>query len=91
MTLEEFRTQFPEFQEAPDSLILGKMREAESRTDAFVWGAKREQGIAYLTAHLIALSPGGRAMQLVQKDGSTPYYETLTTLRRAVTMGLRVF
>lgn len=89
MTASEFKAAFPEFEKAPDALVNAKIRIAELRTNSTVWGEQYEIGVSYLAARLLALSPFGRPMQLVNKDGSTVYDEPWRTSRDAVASGYR--
>lgn len=63
-TVAEFRAHFPEFQNAPETLIQAKLNEATLEVDPDQWGPKTDSGIRYLTAHKLALSPWGTAARL---------------------------
>lgn len=88
-TLAEFKASFPEFRSAPDALVTLKMTDAAESTSVAVWGATYDKGIYYRTADLLAKSPFGRKMGLVNKDGTTAYSADLRRLEELVTVGYR--
>ena len=76
LTVAEFRALFPEFVDTTsptDALVQQKLDEAWRRTPPDVWGEQARDGQSYLAAHLLAISPFGRAAVIVQKDGSSTY------------------
>lgn len=79
MQLEVFREQFPEFKNLGDSMVQAFLDAAALEVDADVWGTKEDQGIGYLAAHKMALSPYGQTARLGGKDSSTykAHYEDL--------------
>ena len=85
ITLVAFRSGFPEFNTAPDFLVLGKLDLASLRIAADVWGDRTDEGHGLLTAHLLALSPYGTANRLVSKDGTTTYGNQYNALAEMVT------
>lgn len=88
VSLSEFRERFPEFDRASDTLVVGRIAEAERRTPADVWGALEDDGIAYLAAHLLSLLPQSRDMRV---EGFEDLYSTnRRRLARAVVGGFRV-
>jgi hypothetical protein len=94
LTLEQFREQFPEFAEASDSLVESRLDMAKLMCDPEVWGQKRSLGIAFLTAHYIAISPGGEEMRLqgnqkAGKAGEIPktYYENEYQMLQRIVAG----
>jgi hypothetical protein len=87
MTIAEFLESQPEFTGAEDTLIQAKIDEATRRRRSEVWGDLQEDGIRLLTCRLLALSPYGRAMKMVSKDGTTVYDEENTRLCRVVAVG----
>lgn len=68
-----FRAAFPEFNTAPEYLVLAKLDQAAARLNPDVWGSRLPEGHGMLTAHLLALSPFGVANRLISKDGTTTY------------------
>lgn len=62
----DFTLRFPEFGEQPQAVIEGALAEATRSTDAQVWGTFQDDGILYLTAHLLA----ARTVQLGLQIGS---------------------
>lgn len=91
-TAAEFKAVFPEFLGAPDLLVTAKISDAVGRTSEEVWGALWTQGVMYRAADLLAKSPFGRSMRLVNKDNTTAYSADLRTMVRrvAAASGLRV-
>jgi len=81
---------FPEFSGAPESLVLACIAEAESRTPADVWGEKRDQGVQFLAAHLLAMSPNAKDMRLKADPSQTIYLMERKRLARTVASGWRV-
>lgn len=89
-TVAEFLVAFPEFTGAPEPLIQAKLDMAVLRTSDTVWGALYAVGVMTRTADLLAKSPHGRKMRMVEKDGTTAYTEDLRTMVRRVAIGGRV-
>lgn len=78
LTLAQFRDQFPEFEAAPDPFVQARLDAAWRRTPTDVWGDLSQDRHAYLTAHLLSLSPYGRAAQLNEdRDGASTYEREL--------------
>jgi len=88
MTLAEFRVQFPEFVNAPDTLVNAMLAAALLEIDLEVWGAKADQGQGYLAAHKLALSPFGNATRMVLNgSGATVYRVHYEDLQSQVAKG----
>jgi uncharacterized membrane protein YtjA (UPF0391 family) len=79
MDLATFRARFPEFARASDTLVVAALADAEGRAGVATGAAWQAQKIAYLAAHLLAVSPGGRLLRTtpggtsVEGDATTPY------------------
>jgi len=86
----DFLARFPEFEPADSSMVASAIAEATRGVDASVWGDKTEDGIRWLAAHLLAITPWGQQARLVSKDGSTTYGKEHARLMRSVTPGFRV-
>ena len=91
-TLAAWRAQFvqvyPEFAAAPTVSVYTALNSALTRTPIDVWGDHHPYGVYALTAHLVAMSPGGEAMRLA---GETTIYEKeRKRLNRIVASGFRV-
>lgn len=84
-----FKEAFREFRPALDSLVGAKLDDAESQLGGIWTGTQRERGKAYLTAHLLSLSPNAREMALVSEDGSSIYEQEFQRVQRSVTAGRR--
>lgn len=92
ITVSNFLVEYPEFKDAPISLVQAKLQDALILTPCQVWsaGLLRKQGTFLHCARLLALSPFARHMKLVNKDGSTLYDSQLLKLKQTVTSGFRV-
>lgn len=75
MLLATFRAQFPEFVNAPDTLVTAMLNAADLEIDRELWGAKADQGQGYLAAHKLALSPFGNGTRMVLPNGGGTTYE----------------
>lgn len=71
--LAEFRIAFPEFAAATDTVVLTRIDLAILRTPENIWGNQTKWGVLYLTAHLMAMVPGGERMRL--EDGTSTLYK----------------
>ena len=94
LTVAQWRDRFPTgFENASDPLIQAKLDEAYRRLSAKTWGDRLDDGAAYLTAHLIAISPGGEEMRIgfggQEKIGNL-FDREFQRLKRAVVSGFRV-
>lgn len=87
ITLLQFRAEFEEFAAAGDPLVLAKIQDAADAIDPVQWGDLAPQGTKYLAAHLLALSPFGRALKLVAQNGTTVYSVRYDALVAAVGIG----
>lgn len=90
VTPTSLRAYFPEFQTLGDTFMQPYLDNALQRTPAAVWGGLQDQGVTYLAAHLMAISPYGVHAKLSSKDGSSVYGKQRKQLNRTVTAGLRV-
>lgn len=91
VTAAQFKAEFAEFEGAPNALVQAKLDLALRRTPADVWGDQQDDGIKYLAAHLLALSPKGRELKLiVNRDGETTYGNQRREMENIVSCGFRV-
>lgn len=93
MLLSTWRVQFPEFDAVSDPMAQAYLDAAALEVDLAVWGPKADQGIFYLAAHKLALSPYGQAARLAARastkgTATTTYFEHFTNLVSQVTIGL---
>lgn len=77
MTRANFIVQFPEFAKTAVAHVEAILAAAALEIDAEVWGAKADQGQAYLAAHKLALSPFGNNAQLVATGSGAGYEATV--------------
>lgn len=89
-TPAEFIAAYPEFTGASEALIQEKLDDAALRTGVVAWGDRWAMGVKLRAADLLAKSPHGRKLRLVNSDGTTAYTEDLRTLVRMVALGARV-
>jgi hypothetical protein len=87
MTLATFRAQFPEFVNAPDTLVNAMLAAALLEIDTEIWAAKADQGQGYLAAHKLALSPFGNGTRLVINGKDTTYLAHYSALVGQVSKG----
>jgi hypothetical protein len=78
------KARFPEWLNAPDTLVQACLTEAYARLPAGAWGARLDAGAGYLTCILLAESPQGRAMMKDADKGSTRYDRQYERLCRVV-------
>jgi hypothetical protein len=94
VSVAQFKRRFGEFSDADENIIAEALLEAESRVAADVWGDRRANGVKYLAAHLVSLSPAGEKMRLSvgskADKGETVYYAEFIRMRRARVSGFRV-
>lgn len=70
----DFQTKFPEFSEVDTGLIDEKIAEAVTLLSEDAFGVDLHTlAVHYKAAHLLALSPYGQQLQLVNGDGETVY------------------
>lgn len=90
VTAEQFKAKHPEFSNVDDSLVDNALEDAAVLCPDDVWGGLADQGTRYRAARQLALSPMGRDVKLVNKDGSTVYDEQINLLVQIVSSGGRV-
>ena len=86
----DFLARFPEFEPASKGMIDEAIAEAARNVVGGVWREKNDDGVRWLAAHLLAISPFGQQARLISKDGSTTYGKRFAELVRSVTPGFRV-
>lgn len=84
---QSFITLNPEFTDASVAQVSAELAAAALVWDPAglgnlnpVWGNLLDQGVRFLAAHRLALSPWGQAARLVAKDGTTTYETHLKKL-----------
>lgn len=93
VTVATFRAEFPEFGDydvTPDALIQAKLTAAFLRTPLDIWGDLQDDGVKYLAAHLLALSPQARELKMSTLDGNSVYKSTRLEYEGMVASGFRV-
>ena len=93
MTRDEFITRHPEFETADPDQVNAQLAAAERSTPANVWGDKQGDGISWLAAHMLALSPSGMNARKISPEriSKTIYWHRRKELEREVAGGPRVF
>lgn len=88
MDLAAFRAAFPEFANASDSLVETKLSEALAFVDSEIYGTSYNDAHGYMTAHLLTMSPKGRALARLETDKeATIYLRSFEALRGLVNGG----
>jgi len=90
VTTALLRLRHPAFSGVPMLVVERCISEAESRTDSEVWGDRYDQGVMWLAAHLIAISPeftqgGGECA--CDAEGMTSYLRERKRMARVVAGG----
>lgn len=76
-----FIAAFPEFDQIDQTYIETKIGEASAMLDVLAFGdVLHNIAVLYRTAHLLAISPYGKQMQLVSDDGKTTYGQAYNEL-----------
>lgn len=79
VTVEQIKSEFPEFAQTDPRLIAAKIADAQARLNQSAFGPLWDQAIKYRACHLIAMSPSGEYARLSVKeqsvDGATTTYE----------------
>lgn len=88
VSVEQLRTEFPEFAHTDEGLLAGKIADAMAMLNAHAFGDAHDQAIKYMAAHLVALTPNGEFARLdpnEEEDGARTLYERqYMTLSRGV-------
>lgn len=91
MLLADFRSEFDEFAALSDAKVQARLDEAARQTPASVWGAKRDDGIKWLAAHLCVLDPACRDLRDDKdKSGQSRYLARRKALESVVASGWRI-
>ena len=85
VTVHRFRLAFPEFKRTPEATIKEKIRSAALRVNASIWGDKADDGIMWLTAHLLSVAPMGEQARLKLENRGTMYGVEYKKMVREVT------
>lgn len=81
MTPDDFVARHPQFRNA-GALIATTIVAAECRVAKSVFGAKYEEALGQMTAHLLAISPYGRSQRLANDDGTSIHSKEFDRLVR---------
>ena len=92
VTPASFKAARPEFRQLTDTQVQAALDEAALLVDTEVWGDRTDMGVSYRAAHLLALSPHGKAARLITRgnEGDTLYNREFRRLQRVVGSGYRV-
>lgn len=83
MTPAAFKTRFPEFRNAADSLVQSVLDEAVLRVAPETFGDLTDTAIAYLAADALAASPFGTTQRLEDDTKETIYKRQYNALLKA--------
>jgi hypothetical protein len=92
VTSTTFLTRFPEFSNLEAAVVAGAISEAQRFCNAEVWGLQYDDGVNYLTAHMLATRTKavGNQLGLVGTESSalgyasTGYGATFNALQRSL-------
>lgn len=87
---EQLRSVFPEFKRASEAMVLEMIAQAERSVDTGVFGDRTDDAVLWKAAHLLALSPFGRAAKLIEQDGGTTYGSNYASIVLECAGGFRV-
>lgn len=92
VTRAEFLTRFPEFDNSDldTDLVDSTLAEAREVVNATVWGSKRDLGIKYYTAMLLADAAFGEPSRLSDDNRMTRYEQRYKQVQLMVSSGFRV-
>lgn len=85
-----FIVRYLEFAKADAALVTAKIDQAVRRYDEGECGDQYDDVVYLRAAHLLAMTPWGRAARLVNKDGTTVYAELLAETERNIGAGAQV-
>lgn len=94
VTPADFRLKFPEFANTtrvPDTMVQSHLDEALRLTPEDIWGDLQDDGVAWLAAHTIVLSPVGLNMRKGEKPGESAYGRHRVKLEESVGPTFLVF
>ena len=89
VTVAKFTNAFPEFRKADSAEVAAKIGFATDQIADGTWGKTTDQGIMYLTAHLLVIAAQGQQARLRAENRATPYGVQYEILKSQVTFGLR--
>lgn len=91
VTATSFKARFEEFSRAvskgdlTNDVITAFISAAEVELSSSSFGSKYDEAVLYQAAHLLALSPYGLQMRLVNKEGRTTYGDRVERLAKGLT------
>jgi hypothetical protein len=88
VTVHRFLEEFPEFKNTEYAVVKRKLEAAILRTNSTTFGDLTDQGVMYLCAHLIAISPVGEKVRLKKDMFETMYSRARQRLVREATIGV---
>lgn len=93
VSVATFKEHFPEFVQAPDTLVQAKINEALVTHKPPIWeeGDVKDQAVMYKAASFLALSPGAKHLRMSDPNSSdTIYDKRWMELARSVAFAYRV-
>jgi hypothetical protein len=91
VSVSDFVAFFPEFKRDGDTDHTARIQSclgyATQRTPATKWGDLQDQGVLYLAAHLMAISPSGINAKLGSVKGQSTYGAQRRYLNKLVAFG----
>ena len=86
-TATTFKARYTEFDGTADSVVTAALAEATRRTNVTGFGARADDAVALLAAHLLSTSPGGRQARRDSAKGPSTTDMTGLKLRRRERFG----
>ena len=79
LSLADFRTQYPQFQNQSDAYVSFYLSFAAEFVDVTTWGDRASFGIGLLAAHHLSLAPSARdsRLDISKQTGVTTVYKQL--------------
>lgn len=90
LTRSQFLDRAPEWKTATDARVDAALAQAATRTDEDVFGDRVNDAHFYLTAHLLAVSPTGKAARLDGSGMRTLYLDERERIEREAAACLSV-
>lgn len=76
-----FKAEYTEFSATADAIVTAKIAAATRRTSTG-FGARRDDAIGLLTAHLLATAPGGMTARVDSEEGKAAETTYMTELKK---------
>lgn len=89
VTVARFVNDFPEFRDTDEAQITAKLTQAARRINVPVWGTAADDGVMFLAAHLLSISPAGEGARIQTEKREDVYLLEWNRMKREVAYGFR--